>query len=73
MELMSLFACDFFKNMPLASEEADAREIERLVLERSEARKSRDWARADEIRDSLRKMNVILEDGPNGTTWRFDV
>lgn len=44
--------------------------IERLIQERAEARKAKDFARADAIRDQLAKMNVILEDGPNGTTWK---
>ena len=46
--------------------------VESLLLEREEARESKDWARADEIRDELTGMGVIVEDGPNGATWRIE-
>lgn len=49
----------------------DTSKIDRLIKEREEARKSRNWARADEIRDELQAMNVILEDRPDGTLWRI--
>ena len=43
--------------------------VEKLLEERSGARNSQNWSRADEIRDELASMGVILEDGPEGTTW----
>ena len=43
-----------------------------LLAERESARESKDWVRADEIRDELAGMRVIVEDGPNGTTWRIE-
>ena len=49
-----------------------APDVERLLLERDEARKSKDWARADEIRDELTGMGVVVEDGPNGAIWRVE-
>jgi len=45
-------------------------EIEALIEERNEARKSRDFARADEIRDLLKDKDIILEDTPQGVRWR---
>jgi len=45
-------------------------EIEKLVAQRDAARKARDFARADEIRDHLAELGIALEDGPGGTTWR---
>lgn len=48
----------------------DANKIEALIKQRNEARANKDWALADNARDQLNQMNVVLEDGPNGTTWR---
>ncbi len=44
-------------------------EIERLIEERAEARKNKDFARADEVRDSLLEKGIILEDKSTGTIW----
>ena len=46
--------------------------VEELLEERSGARNSQNWSRADEIRDELASMGVILEDGPEGTTWSIE-
>jgi len=46
-----------------------AEEIERLIADRKAARKEKNWARADEIRDLLQSKNIELKDGPEGTTW----
>jgi cysteinyl-tRNA synthetase len=51
-----------------AEEDTDA--IEKAIQERLNARKSRDFARADAIRADLAERGIILEDGPGGTTWR---
>jgi cysteinyl-tRNA synthetase len=48
----------------------DDAEIDALVAERTEARKQRNFARADEIRSLLDDRGIILEDGPEGTLWR---
>ena len=45
-------------------------DIELLIQERDRARKSKDFAKADEIRDQLDQNNVILEDIDGKTTWR---
>jgi len=45
-------------------------EIEALILQRKTARENKDWASADDARDKLAALNVVLEDGANGTTWR---
>ena len=46
-------------------------EVEALIEERNRARAEKNWARADEIRDKLREMNIILKDTPQGVQWSF--
>ena len=45
-------------------------EIEAMIQQRVEAKQNKDWATADRIRDELKEQNILLEDGPAGTTWR---
>jgi cysteinyl-tRNA synthetase len=56
----------------LAGEEdgALAAEIGGLIEERGAAKKAKDFAKADAIRQGLKDRGIILEDGPQGTTWR---
>jgi cysteinyl-tRNA synthetase len=44
--------------------------IEALIKQRNDARSRKDWAAADAARDSLKAMNIELEDGASGTQWR---
>ncbi len=46
-------------------------EVEALIAQRQQARAARDFAKADEIRDRLAAMNVVLEDTPQGVKWRM--
>src|SRR5699024_1123569 len=54
----------------LEQEELLDEDIEALIDERNHARKNRDFARADEIRDQLKDMNIILEDTSQGVRWK---
>ncbi|MBR0573491.1 MULTISPECIES: cysteine--tRNA ligase [Pasteurellaceae] len=52
------------------SNDDEVAEIEALIKQRNDARANKDWAKADEARDKLTAMGIVLEDGANGTTWR---
>jgi cysteinyl-tRNA synthetase len=62
----------FFKDSRLAdvSLQIDESEIENLIQQRNEARKIKDWAESDRIRDYLSEQGVVLDDGREGTAWR---
>lgn len=53
-----------------ADDAISAEEIEALIQERVDAKANRDFARADEIRDSLLAQGVVLEDSRDGTQWK---
>jgi cysteinyl-tRNA synthetase len=53
-----------------ATDALNAADIEALIARRLEARKNRNWAESDRIRDELGSRGIVLEDGPQGTTWR---
>ncbi|MBI5529007.1 MAG: cysteine--tRNA ligase [Deltaproteobacteria bacterium] len=50
----------------------DPEKIETLIAARAEARKAKDFARADQVRDELKSMGVAVMDTPKGTAWRVD-
>ncbi|MCS4539639.1 MAG: cysteine--tRNA ligase [Thaumarchaeota archaeon] len=50
-------------------DESLPKDLQELISERDEARKKRDYKRADEIREILRKEGILLQDSPKGTTW----
>jgi cysteinyl-tRNA synthetase len=63
----------FFEALATSAQATDSGEIETLIEERNVARKNKDWAKADAIRRRLKDMGIVLEDGPKGTTWRYDL
>ena len=56
--------------LSLKDEELLDEEIEALIEKRTEARKERNFQLADEIRDQLKEMNIIIEDTPQGIRWK---
>jgi cysteinyl-tRNA synthetase len=63
---------DFFSVLGLTVGEVELldEEIEELIQKRIQARKDRNFQLADDIRDKLKEMNIILEDTPQGTRWK---
>ncbi|MDH5425445.1 MAG: cysteine--tRNA ligase [Gammaproteobacteria bacterium] len=61
---------EFFKSSVGSAEAAGAENIDRLVGERLQAKKDKNWQRADEIRDELRLEGIELEDNGAQTSWR---
>ena len=51
------------------SDNGDDEKIEALIAERTAARKEKNWAKADEIRNTLTEMGIVLEDTPQGVKW----
>lgn len=55
-----------------AAQDALARLIDAQLESRAAARKAKDFAAADKIRDDLTALGITIEDGPNGSTWSLD-
>jgi cysteinyl-tRNA synthetase len=79
--LLTVFKMDRILGLDLAGEamrrnraedesQESVEDIEALIAERSMAKKAKDFARADQIRNTLKERGIILEDNPTGTTWR---
>jgi cysteinyl-tRNA synthetase len=69
--VLELFDSIFDVLKPHAGAQMPAEEIEKLIADRLAARKSRNFARSDEIRDELKQKGVILEDTRDGTRWKY--
>ncbi|MGF1462298.1 MAG: cysteine--tRNA ligase [Maricaulaceae bacterium] len=70
--LLGLLQADpeaWFKGAGDADGLSDA-DIDAMITARQVARQARDFAEADRLRDALAAANIVLEDGPGGTTWR---
>lgn len=52
--------------------DSERAEIEQLIAQRAEARKNKDWATADAIRDELAARHVVTKDTPNGVEWHLE-
>lgn len=60
----------FLKSGASAEDADEVKKIEDLIALRNESRAKKDFASADKARDELTAMGIVLEDGPQGTTWR---
>jgi cysteinyl-tRNA synthetase len=69
--LLGRNADDFLQgSVAEAGQACDTGHIDTLIAERLAARKAKDFKRSDAIRDELKAAGIVLEDGPQGTTWR---
>ncbi|MCC6568134.1 MAG: cysteine--tRNA ligase [Anaerolineales bacterium] len=67
-ELTGVFGLQLKEKTGSSEDEA---KVVALIAERTEARKQKQWARSDELRDQLKAMGVTIEDSKDGTTWRW--
>tara|TARA_B100000809_G_scaffold46917_4_gene41468 strand:+ start:17192 stop:18559 length:1368 start_codon:yes stop_codon:yes gene_type:complete len=67
--LMTLSADEWFKTTPNGV--LTREEIEHLITQRERARKSKNFSESDRIRNDLLQKGVVIEDGPDGTEWRY--
>ena len=59
-----------FLQSSMQADDGEVAEIEALIKQRNEARASKNWAQADQARDRLNELGIVLEDGAEGTIWR---
>ncbi len=73
LKMDHVFGLDFYKVSEKAEAEAPALdpEIQELVDQRQQARKEKNWKLADELRDKLNSMGILLEDTPQGVKWSW--
>lgn len=60
---------DYFTSIP-GMESLDVEKIESMLVKRQQARRDKDFATADQIRNDFVNMGIMLEDTPEGTSWR---
>jgi cysteinyl-tRNA synthetase len=69
-EVLGLLQQDVEQFLAGQQDDSEAEQIDALVAERDTARAEKNWARADEIRDQLTAMGIVLEDSAGKTHWR---
>lgn len=71
-ELLGFFGEDpaIWFQAPGGEGEMSAADIQARLVARAEARQAKDFAKADQIRDELTRAGIVIEDGPDGASWR---
>lgn len=69
LEFNKVLALDLTREV---TEEKLPKEVEELIRKREEARRVKDWGTADNIREQLKAMGIIIEDTPQGVKWRIE-
>lgn len=69
-DILGLLQQDPENFLQAGANDDEVAKIEALIKQRNEARAAKNWAAADEARNQLNAMGIVLEDGANGTTWR---
>lgn len=62
--------CDVLGLVLFKDDSGLAAEVEELIMARTTARKEKNWAEADRIRDKLKEMGIAIEDTPQGVKWK---
>ena len=65
---LAIFGIDV-QRLITAENQNDDEQVQRLIKKREEARKNKDWAQSDALRDELKQMGITIEDTPQGTRW----
>ena len=68
-KLLGIGGSDAYEYFQAGIDEETKKKINELIQKRSEAKKEKDFALADKIRDELNKMGIQIQDTPNGTVW----
>ena len=68
-EILGISSTNYVEYFQFGVSNEQKEQIKRLLDERAFAKKERNFARADEIRDELEKMNISIMDTPNGAVW----
>ena len=71
-EFDKVLSLDLTKAQESKTDSSANEEVEALIAQRTEARKNKDWATADAIRDKLKEMKVVVEDTKDGIKWHFE-